>query len=308
MRKAWYLGLGGLVIVNLLVWVAVFSYTGDELTIIACDVGQGDAFLVTRRDFQILIDGGPNNKVLQCLSGNMPFWDRVVDVVVLSHPQKDHFAGLIDVFQNYQVNYFMTTPLDSGSQEWRVLEDLVGGGGVRVINPLSGQKYRSGLIYLDILHPSEAFLAENLTDKNNDISLKKINNSAGVLGAYSTKKDPNEFSVALILSYKEFDALFTGDVGPEISDVLAEEYISNGSRSIEYIKIPHHGSKNGLTQSLLDAVKPKIAVISVGGGNSYGHPHKEIISLLSDRDIKTLRTDRLGEVGIVTNGEAWWVK
>lgn len=323
MKRLWFLFLATLGLINILVWFVVFSYSSDDLRIIACDVGQGDAFIVAQKSTQILIDGGPNERVLQCLSDNMPFWDRVIEVVVLSHPQKDHFAGLIDVFETYEVKNMLTTPLGSGSSEWRVLEELVGGSDTRVINLVKGQKYRLGLIYLDILYPTEEFLVENLIAENNNLTVKQFNNSTDVLGAFSSKKDPNEFSVVLIVSFKDFDALFTGDINPSISDKIAGE-ISDGlaerlvlspstslgindSRRIEYIKVPHHGSKNGLSQNLLDAVKPGIAVISVGKNNSYGHPHEEILKILGGKDIRILRTDQMGSVEVITDGKAWWV-
>jgi competence protein ComEC len=300
-KRIWFTVLAFSGLICVLVWFSVISHIENNIKIVACDVGQGDAFLVTLKDFQILIDGGSNNKVINCLADNMPFWDRSIEVVVLSHPQKDHFGGLIDVFEMYEVKYLITTPVDSGSMEWGVLKELVGSSQTEVINPVGGDEYRFGLIYLDILHPTEEYLLANLEDYS-------TGNSKDVLGAYTSKKDPNEFSLVLILSYKEFDALFTGDIGPVISNMVAEEITKKGKRNIEYIKVPHHGSKNGLTENLLEAISPKVAVISAGINNSYGHPHKEIIELLSDWSIRTLRTDKLGNIEVVTNGSAWWVK
>ena len=299
MKKIWFFILFLLIITCALIWFAVFGYYRDNLRVIACDVGQGDAFLVTLKDFQILIDGGPNNKVLGCLAEHVPFWDRVIEVVILSHPQKDHFIGLIEVFKTYSVKYFLTTALDSGGVEWRVLKDLVRGSNTRVVNPSSGDKYGFGLMYLDILFPSEEYLVENLKDY-------KASNNKGVLGAYISENDSNDLSVVLILSYKNFDALFTGDVSPAISDLVAEEIEQRGFVGAEYIKIPHHGSKNGLTQELLNVVNPKIAVISVGKSNSYGHPHKEIMDMLNAKNIKVFRTDEDGEIVVESDGERFW--
>ncbi|MFC1600611.1 ComEC/Rec2 family competence protein [Patescibacteria group bacterium] len=301
MKKIWFLALSTLGLISILIWFAIYSYSSDDLKVIACDVGQGDAFIITRKEFQILIDGGPNDKVLACLADNMPFWDRVVDVVILSHPQKDHFAGLIDVFENYDVKYFITSPFKSGSSEWRVLEEQVGGSGARVINPTAGQLYRFGLICLDILYPTEEFLVANFENYS-------FVGKEGVLGAYTSKKDPNEFSVVLIISYKDFDALFTGDIDPAISDYVAEEINRESFDGVEYVKVPHHGSKNGLSQSLLDAIKPRIAVIPVGKNNSYGHPHKEIVDMLQSTGVEILRTDEQGEIVVETNGDKYWNK
>ena len=301
MKKTWLLLFIFLILILVLIWYSVIAYTDSKFRIIACDVGQGDSFLITYKSFQILVDGGPNNKVLGCLSDNMPFWDRTVDVVVLSHPQKDHFGGLIEVFKDYEVKYFLTSPLEVSSHEWSVLKDLVGGSGVKVLNPVSGNKYRFGLIYLDILHPSEKYLLTNFKDYI-------IGNGKDVLGGYTSKKDPNEFSLVLILSFKDFDALFTGDIGPKLSDEIASRLLISDKQRVEYIKIPHHGSKNGLSKALLDAIDPEIAVISVGKGNSYGHPHKEILELLDSYGVRVFRTDEMGDVVLESDGESYWLK
>ena len=106
--------------------IGFISFDNRKLRLIACDIGQGDAILVTYGNNQILTDGGPNNRVLDCLSEFMPFWDRKIELVVLTHPDKDHFAGLIDVFKRYEVGSFLTTKAKSSSQEYRLLESIVG--------------------------------------------------------------------------------------------------------------------------------------------------------------------------------------
>jgi len=125
-----------------------------------------------------------------------------------------------------------------------------------------------------------------------------------VLGAFTSKRDPNDFSIVAILSYKDFDALLTGDVSP----LQERKIVGSGMvRSVEYIKVPHHGSKNGLTKDFLDAASPDVAVISVGKNNSYGHPHEEILKMLNDKKIKILRTDEMGDVVVETDGKEVWI-
>ncbi len=102
----------------------------------------------------------------------------------------------------------------------------------------------------------------------------------------------------------EFDALFTGDIGPEIiNKVIATGKIHD----VEYIKIPHHGSKNGLIKELLDEASPEVAIISVGK-NSFGHPHQETLDLLKEYDIQVKRTDKDGDVELISDGKNWWIK
>jgi len=281
-----------LTLIIIVVFLAVFSFDSN-LHIIACDVGQGDAILVTLGRNQILIDGGPNNKVLECLSKYIPFWDREIEMVVLTHPQKDHYGGLLEVFRRYRVDNLLANALDSSDQGYQVLETLVGGGGTRLINPIRGMKVGNSLMYLDILFPSKKVLTENL----------ELSGSQNSLGKYTAKLDSNEFSVVAILKYRDFSALLTGDITPKISD---EIIIEGQIVDVDFLKVPHHGSKNGLTKELLNLSKPEIAVISVGKSNMYGHPHKETLDLLEGEDIKYLRTDTNGDIEIITNGRVWW--
>jgi len=298
MSSGWKYLLGLLALLAMTVWLAVLTYPTDNLSLVTCDVGQGDAILVIYGQTQILIDGGPNDKVLECLNNHLPFWDREIELVILTHPQKDHYGGLIEVFRNYQVNKLIATPIDSSSQGYQVLKNTLGGSGVEVINPTAGMDIRLGLIHLEILHPTGQYLEDNYK------SFSAVNSENGVLGVFDIKGDLNDYSVVAILRLGEFEALLTGDIGPAV----IEDIISRGLiRDVEYIKTPHHGSKNGLTRKLLDASTPEIAVISVGK-NPWGHPHQEILDMLDDFGVKIFRTDIDGEVEVISDGKSWWVK
>lgn len=298
MGNIWKYIIGLLALTAITIWLAVLAYPGQQLSLIACDVGQGDSILAVYGETQILIDGGPNDKVLECLNNHLPFWDREIELIILTHPQKDHYGGLIDVFRHYKVDKFLATPIDSGSQGYQVLINAVGGSGTEVINPVTGMDIRLGLIHLDILHPSEQYVLSKVEGDSTN------NSGNGVLGAFDIKGDLNDYSVVAILRLGEFEALLTGDIDPAIiEDIIAEGLV----RDVEYIKTPHHGSKNGLTKKLLEASMPEIAVISVGK-NPWGHPHQEVIKLLKDYGIKILRTDEDGDVEIITDGEKWWVE
>mgnify|MGYP001585620320 CR=1 FL=1 len=274
---------GLLVLILFAVWVAVFSLPDQNLHLVACDVGQGDAILATYGNIQILTDGGANNKVLDCLGRHMPFWDRTIELVILTHPDRDHFRGLIEVFRRYRIDNYLSNGLESGSREYQVLKNEVGGRGTKTIIAREGLSIRAGKIRLDILNPTE----EELKGLKTNVS------------------ERNEYSVVNTLSLGDFDALLTGDVENGAADNVAGKLALNAKREWEYIKIPHHGSKNGLTQKLLDAVRPKLAVISVGK-NSYGHPHEETLKIL--RKTKILRTDEMGDVEVVSDGKKFWVK
>lgn len=286
--------------------IAILQYPDRNLHIIACDVGQGDAILITYGFTQILTDGGPDSKVLDCLGRFLPFWDREIELVISTHPDADHSTGLVDVFKNYKVDKLLINPIDPGTSVYQALRNAVGGGGTEVINPIVGMKLGSGLIYLDILSPTDGMFTK-LTIKKEDDSFSR----------YSISDNTNFYSVVYRLKFNNFTALMPGDIPPEVSDSLAQNWAAG---SVDYIKIPHHGSINGITENLVKATMPKIAVISVGK-NNWGFPKPEILSLLAKYNVRVLRTDRMGEppasampkrmragIEVVTDGERYRIK
>jgi len=276
--QIWKYILGFLLLTTVSIWFAVFQVNDSDLHIIACDVGQGDAILATYKNIQILTDGGPaNNKVIGCLSKHMPFWDREIEMVILTHPQADHFGGLTEVFRRFKVKNFIGEQVDASSSAYSLLKSLVGGSGTKVIVPKTGMKIRYNSIYLDIVWPQEGLTSSEL----------------------------NDYSIVFVLTYGGFEALLTGDIGPDkTGEILATGLINK----VNYLKVPHHGSKNGLTKELLEVSEPEVAVISVGKNNSYGHPHEETLKLLRDKDIKILRTDEKGDIEVVNDGKKWWIR
>jgi competence protein ComEC len=273
--------------------IAAFQTPDKNLHIIACNVGQGDAILVTYGTTQILTDGGPDTSILNCLGKYMPFWDRNIELVILTHPDADHSTGIVSVLKNYNVGEILINPADPGTEVYRALEKEVGSQDIPAIYPVEGMKLRVGLIYLDILEPT-AELLNKLT----------VENSSSKLAKYKISGETNLYSIVYKLSFKNFTGLFPGDIPPEVGDQLA---VQQASSHVEYIKVPHHGSTNGLTENLLKAVMPNLAVISVGK-NSWGFPKQVILEMLSKYNVKVLRTDQLGDIEVVTDGKGYWVK
>ena len=255
-------------LVAVVVWMAVFG-TDEKFHLVTCDVGQGDAILAVYQNTQILIDGGPDRSVLDCLGRHMPFWDRTLELVILTHPEKDHYGGLPEVLKRYQVDNFMLNDVLISSPDYQALLSLVGGSRSKVVRPLKGQMVRLGLMSLDILNPDD-----------------------------NPKKELNLYSIVAELHFGSFLALLTGD---------SQNFIFGENHHVQYIKVPHHGSKNGLSALLLNETKPDLAVISVGK-NSYGHPHEEILQMLKNAGIKILRTDQMGDVEVVSDGKSWKVR
>ncbi|MEK7168722.1 MAG: hypothetical protein AAB778_01805, partial [Patescibacteria group bacterium] len=195
-----------------------------------------------------------------------------------------------DVFKSYKVVHYFGNGSISSSQEYKVLESLVGGKGIKVQSAARGMVIRVGMIYLDILNP-----------KNNN-QYPIINNQ--------TDGD-NDQSIVILLIYDRFKALFTGDAETEVSDLIATRPEMG---EVNYLKVNHHGSKNGLSEKLIHQAvsgslpRPIIGVISAGKNNRYGHPHKEVLDLLKKYNVKILRTDEVEDVVIKTDGNKFWSK
>jgi len=288
--------IAGFMIMGIFLFVLNFYTPQDssKIRIIGCDIGQGDAILIVQGKNQILVDGGPNNKVLDCLANHLPISDRKIELVILTHPQYDHYRGLLDVFERYEIEYFLASGLDSDAVTYSEFEKLVEIENTNLLRPSKGLKVQIGDMSLAIIHPSIEFQSANSQNYSADTQ---------VLGTYDTNADPNAFSVAGILSFGNFDVFLTGDLGPAESDALVDQGLV---QDIELLKVQHHGSKNGLSQSFLNAAKPELAIISAGENNRFGHPHDEIINML--KGIKILRTDTDGEIIIVSDGENVWVE
>ena len=259
------------------IWLAVFTSKDRNFHLIACDVGQGDAILAIYGSTQVLIDGGPDNSVLSCLENYVPFWDREIELVVLTHPQLDHYGGLVEVLSRYKVGTFLTNSFETSTQGLKALENAMGGAEMEVLRPDVGTQLRVGMIYLDIHHPPRGEFSEDL----------------------------NNISIVTVIRFEDFVALLTGDIENEIANQIAQK---NLVKEVDYIKIPHHGSKNGLTRALLEVSRPQIAVISAGKNNSYGHPHQEILQMLADFGVEVFRTDKDGNIEVVSNGKEWFVR
>lgn len=252
---------------------------------IVCDVGQGDAiFIRSDSGSDILIDGGPDDKVLNCLSNNMPFWDRTLEVVILTHPDADHLRGLVAVVDRYKIDHFITIDVSKTTAVYKLFQNKLRDNSINPKYLFAGDKINLGKSSFTLFWPQKEYLTKNAKFAGK-----------GNLGA-------NDFAIVGKLTFKDFNALFTADAGANIEDRIAPSI-----GKINVLKVPHHGSKTGMSNLFLTSITPKLAIISVGSHNSYGHPAKLILDLLNKYKIKTLRTDINGEVEVVSDGTKFWV-
>lgn len=295
MSRLWKFTLIILSVSVVLASLAIFPLFDDRVHLVFCNVGEGDAILIYKQSVQILVDGGPDSKVLKCLSSHMPFWDRKIEVVALSHAEADHYTGLLDVAKRYDIENFASSGIDKDSAGYRELLERLNMVGAKRIKMRAGGEIKVGGIDLLALWPTDDWIAQKL-------NVETVSQDGRVLGVQA-KESLNEYSLVLKIVYKDFKALLDGDIEPPAEDLLAQRV----GGPLDVLKVPHHGSKNGLDENLLSATTPALAVISVGK-NRFGHPHIETLSLLERNNIKVMRTDINGEVEIVTNGKEWGLR
>lgn len=269
-----------------------------KVHIIFCDVGQGDAILIrTPSGKDVLIDGGPDNSVLECLSKYLPFWDREIDMVFLTHPQADHLTGLISVLERYKIDYFLASIVSNNSEGYKKLKSLVDEKGIIVDNPYLGKEidFNDG-VKIKILWPEKEYLLSHVNYTSG------IGTYSKVLGMATFRGDLNGISTVSLLTYNNFKVIFTGDADEKVQP---EILTLNDLSKIDVLKVPHHGSKTGLNKNFLNTIKPILAIISVGKSNRFGHPTKEILSKLLNLNIIIKRTDEAGDVRIESDGKNW---
>ena len=284
MKKAIFIIITASASLLFLIFFVFLSFNDDRLHLVICDVGQGDAiFIRTPNQADILIDGGPDKAVLGCLSRHMPFWDRSLDLVIMSHPDADHSTGLVDVIQRYKVSNFYTEAVPGRTDIYKLLISILAEKKLSAKYLSSGNELtESSGLKMRTLWPSTQAIES--TDQNR-ANLRL-----------------NELSVVELLSYGDFKAILTADAGSKVMDQIAE-----AARSINILKVPHHGSKTGMSDFFLSTVSPELAVISVGANNRYAHPAKISLELLQKHKIKTLRTDIDGEIEIISDGKSYFV-
>lgn len=254
-------------------FVFLSSFFDQRTKIVFCDVGQGDgAYIRIKNKIDVLIDAGPNQKILSCLGKHMPFWDRKIELAFLSHPNKDHYNGYFFILDRYKIDRFITVNTSSliVSKTYKKLLKKVSDKKIKTEEALAGK-------IIQAIQPSrldEAKFTVFWPPKN-----------------FNSNND-NDFSQVVLFQENNFRALFTGDASAFVLSRLSHGAIEK----VAVLKIPHHGSKNGLTKKFLDLADPSQAVISSGKNNSYGHPHQKILDMLKAKNIKVKRTDKEGDI------------
>ncbi len=290
----------------LIVMILFCNWWRNELTVIFCDVGQGDATLLTIGTTQMLIDAGPNNSVLSCLENHMPFWDKKIEFFVLTHMDSDHISGAPQVLASFSVDFLFINPSNKKTSDFKLLEEAISrksNSGTRVIHTFVGQQIMitdsitSKVVSPNVYFPQvdeENFVSSEttLSDKNSYILEKKL-----------AETNENDLSIALFLRFEDVVVFMPGDL--EANGELA--LINYGLLDqVSILKAGHHGSKTSSTPDFIEALEPEITTISSGKNNPYNHPNPQVIDTLTRSGSKIYQTQTSGQLVFAADGHKFW--
>lgn len=262
-------------------WVLWQTEHRHLMTVAFLNVGQGDAIFVETPDgTQVVIDGGPDASILSELGKVLPFYDRSIDMLVVTNPDRDHYAGFIDVLERYRVGTVVVPGTQSNTATFERFARSISDHGVPAVLARQGMRFvldEERDIRLDILFPDR------------EVSSWKTNDG----------------SIVSRLVYDTVSVMLTGDATAKTEGILLDEY-GEGALQSDVLKVGHHGSKTSSSVAFLQAVDPDIAVVSAGYHNSYGLPKQEILDRLKSLDIPTFITYEEGTIIMQSDGKNMW--
>jgi competence protein ComEC len=256
----------------------IHTHPQHTLRVSFLNIGQGDSILIqSPTGIQVLIDGGPDRQVLRELSHELLPWNRRFDLLVETHPDKDHISGLGDVLERYRVANFMEPGIpDKTAVSHHVLADVAKEPGLRHFIARRGMRlHLGGGAYADVLFPDRDESAQTVT---------------------------NDGSIVLHVVYGTTSFMLTGDLPSPYEDYLVGLDGSDGALASDVLKAGHHGSKFSSDSLWLAAVHPRIVVISAGKGNTYGHPNPQAIARIQAEGARIVSTIDSGTIDFTSDG------
>lgn len=286
-------------VVLFLITIIVFNkiFAEKELKISFLDVGQGDSILIQTPDRQkILIDAGPNDRVVGKLEKHLSVFNRSLDLVLMSHGDSDHITGFLYLFPKYNIKNIL----------------------------LNGDQNKESSIYLisqeEIKQEIEIDEAKTYIANCGDIL--SFGEGEEMIKMYILNpikngfimNDTNDNSIVVLLVYRDYSFLFLGDASQEVENKIflniencfsktISEPLKEKLKNLTVLKVSHHGSNTGTSVNFLKQIKPEYAVISAGKDNRFGHPTKEVLETLEKYSKNILNTANSGDITFKTNGK-----
>ena len=266
-----------LLAIDVVLLVVYQQHQPHPLIVAFLNIGQGDAvYIEAPNGNQLLYDAGPpTGAVLSELAKVMPFYDRSIDVAVLSHPDLDHIGGFVDVFAKYKVDVLLESGASSTNGVYGVIKQRAGEQHVHALTLKRGMVIDMGDgVTADILYP--------------DVD--------------TTNMETNSASIVMHLRYGSTSFLLSGDL--PISEEGHVVALNGSGLHAEVLKLGHHGSRTSSSELWLRSVSPSVTVASAGKDNRYGHPHKEVVRLLEKLGIPLLVTFEEGTIVFESDGHS----
>ena len=240
---------------------------GENLQIQFLDVGQADSILIQNEDQFMLIDAGNNEDGKKLVSYFQSLGIESFQYVIGTHAHEDHIGGMDDIIDNFDIDTFYMPDVITTTATFESVLDSLEKKNIAFQTPAIDSTFELGDATIDVLYVG--------TDDS----------------------DLNNTSIVLKLTYGKTSVLFMGDAEKEV-----ETKIQNKNIAADVLKVGHHGSNTSSSKSFLEKVNPSYAIISVGKGNSYGHPSNQTIQNLQNQNIKIYRTDESGTIIMTTDG------
>lgn len=243
----------------------------NPLEIHFIDVGQADCILIKSNEEAMLIDAGNNDDadLIENYLKNQGI--EVLNYVIGTHPHEDHIGSLDFVINNFNIKNVIMPKKATTTKTFEDVVAAIENNTLSITLPKAGDKYTIGDAEFTILSPVKEDYGSNL----------------------------NNYSVSILLAYGENKFIFTGDAEKEVEEDILETKINIDA---DLMKMGHHGSTTSNSENFLDKISPKIAVITCGVDNSYGHPHQETLDTLTKRKVETYRTDLQGNIIVISDG------
>ena len=305
-----------ILIILFVLTVGLFVYVKhgveDEFGIVFFDVGQGDSTLINFVDgSRMLVDCGKDKAVLYKLGKYIPFFDRQIDYLLITHFDLDHYGGCNDVLKRYDVKNIITNGIpgtDRYYKEYERIEELENAE-MSIVNEY--KKISIGSSTIEFLSPLEEF---NFTDKNDASVVFKLSNSSTIALFVGDLEEKGEEK--LLEKYCSTTSVIPDlirDISKEVRDRKDSDFRQNDSGVLsninqceilnsEILKVGHHGSSGSSSEEFLQAVSPQKSIISVGR-NNFGHPSRRVIKKLERISSEILRTDLIGDVTVLESVE-----